>query len=451
MSRVKLDSLVVDVSFHERSEINPDAVDRYKSLYIQREGKGPSLKVQEGTMKIVDGIHRYHAAREAGIEEVYVKYVDVADKDLRAKAYEFNKTHGIPYSTTERNEVIWKLRREDGWTLNEIGNLVNLDFSTVSGIIITLDGQRGYNPEEAATKKETHPVIVRRLLAGETQQTVADDYKVTQPRIATIWGNWKSKAGDLYTSGKMKSEVAEGMGLTIEETDSLLQKLVRDKYEPINFEPVYTSWWPPFGIDKRYGRKWKGNIPAGLVQNILYFYTRPGAHVLDPFAGGGVVMDVCNDMVGRTCEAFDIDPCKEREDIKFHNILDGPPPCEEEPNFIFLDPPYGPIAEGKYTQHNDDLSNMSLDTFLDSIERVFSYWDSGQICLLMCGMRKDGKYTDLPMLLGQRLQNTGWVVLERIVNGIGQTASDSGSWEQRAREERLVLHRHIDIWITEHE
>jgi len=292
-------------------------------------------------------------------------------------------------------------------------------------------------------------------LAGETHQEIADSLKkpdgttISRERITTIWGDWKSKAQTLYTSGKLKTEVAKEMGLTVEETDLLLRQLVKDNYEPVNFEPVYTSWWPPFGIDERYGKKWKGNIPAGLVQNILYFYTRPGAHVLDPFAGGGVVVDVCNDMMGRTCEAFDIKLSEERSDIKYHNLMGGPPPCEQSPDFIFLDPPYGPVAKGKYTEDPDDLSNMPVDKFLDSMERIFGYWEKGRLALLMCGMRDEGEYTDLPMLIGQRLQSAGWTILERIVNGIGQTASDSALWEKKEKDERLVLHRHIDIWIAE--
>jgi hypothetical protein len=311
-----------------------------------------------------------------------------------------------------------------------------------------LDNQRGYNPEEAATSKETQPVIIRRLMAGETQQVVADDYKVSRPRIATIWGDWRKRAGDLYTSGMLKTDVAEEIGLTISETDTILNSLVKDGYEPINFSPAYSSWWPPFGIDERYGKKWRGNIPAGLVQNILYFYTRPGDHVLDPFAGGGVVIDVCADMVGRTCEAFDIDPHEDRKDIKYHNIVTGPPNCEEEPTFIFLDPPYGPVAQGKYTQSEDDLSNMPLDRFLQVMESLLGHWNNAGLALLMCSMRKDGKYTDLPMLMGEILDKTGWTIQERIVNGIGQTESDSGLWEQKEREQRLLLHRHVDIWVA---
>jgi len=171
-SQVKLDNLVIDESFHERVELNPDALQRYAELYAKRNGKGPALKVQKGTRKIIDGLHRYHAAKEVGIEKLYIEYVDVPDKDLRAKAYEFNKAHGIPYSTAERNEVIWKLRRVDGWTETDIGKLTNLTQPRVSQIVTLLDANKGYDPDKALTGKDAQPAIIRRILAGETKREI---------------------------------------------------------------------------------------------------------------------------------------------------------------------------------------------------------------------------------------------------------------------------------------
>lgn len=443
--KVAISKLIVDDTFHERSELNPDAIKRYKEMYEHNKQK--AIIVDKKTMKVIDGVHRVTAAKEAGTDSVYVKYVDLHDSQMRAEAYQYNRLHGIPYSTAERNEVIWKLRRKDGWAEQEIADLVGLSQGRVSQIVTSLDSNKGYDPEEAATKEEEQPVIIRRILKGETHESIAEDYKVSRSRISTIWGSWKQRASDLYTAGNLKLEVASELGLTINETDKLLMSLVKGDYEPINFEPTYSSWWPPFGIDERYGQKHPGNIPAKLVQNILYFYTMPGDHIVDPCTGGAVVIDVCKDMVGRTCEGFDIDP--KREDIKKHNLLDSIPPTKKDPDFILFDPPYGLVASGKYDGGVSDLSEIQVDSFISVWTEILERWENCRLAFLMAGLRRESQYYDLPMMIGESLEKAGWTILERIVNGIGQTASDNALWEKKEKEERLILHRHIDIWVAQ--
>ena len=48
-----------------------------------------------------------------------------------------------------------------------------------------------------------------------------------------------------------------------------------------------------------------GSIPAAIVAHTLYYYTQPDALVVDPMAGGGRTLDVCQSM-GRRCLAYDI-------------------------------------------------------------------------------------------------------------------------------------------------
>jgi hypothetical protein len=41
-----------------------------------------------------------------------------------------------------------------------------------------------------------------------------------------------------------------------------------------------------------------------------------------------------------------------------------------KPDLVFMDPPYWIQAEGLYSDSPDDLGNMSLDDFYDSIENI---------------------------------------------------------------------------------
>jgi len=59
----------------------------------------------------------------------------------------------------------------------------------------------------------------------------------------------------------------------------------------IDFSPeLYTIW--NFGEATNVVRHF-GNIPPQILDNLLYYYTQPLDVVFDPFAGGGMTIDVC--------------------------------------------------------------------------------------------------------------------------------------------------------------
>jgi hypothetical protein len=106
--------------------------------------------------------------------------------------------------------------------------------------------------------------------------------------------------------------------------------------------------WTFAGLDPGYGKPWPGNLPASLVANVLYYFTDPGALVVDPMAGGGVTGDVCR-ALGRRCVMSDAKPCPERADIRTHLIENGPlPGTAKTADLVFLDPPYWTLKDKEY-------------------------------------------------------------------------------------------------------
>ena len=172
-----------------------------------------------------------------------------------------------------------------------------------------------------------------------------------------------------------------------------------------------TTWWSAFGLDERFGQEHGTNIPAELVRNILALYSKPTNSILDPAAGGGVVLDVARDMVGRKCFAYDLIP--KRKDIKTHNLLVGSPSEPEKPDMIFLDLPYGPAKKGEYSVgHKDDLANKPISEFLEDLQRIFSYWNSGTLVVLMSSYRGKDGFVDLPFEAERRMIAAGWQMVD---------------------------------------
>jgi ParB-like chromosome segregation protein Spo0J len=409
--KIPVGKLVVDQSFMIRQGLSQDAILRYRDLFREK-GSCPALKVQRRTMRVIDGWHRLAAAKEEGLKEVPCEVLDVPDSELRALAYKLNRGHGVPISLEERNKTIVELYTKDGKTQEEIARIVGLSRPRVTQILDSLMT----NETNIELSREKQVAIVKLILKGKKQEEIAKAFDVTQGYVSQVKSKWFDAVLKAYEGGDMKLQVAERFGFEASEVDSILQTFG----DPLNFKPEKTTLWHTFGIDERFGKRHPGNIPAGLVRNILCRLTKPGDLVLDPFAGGGVVIDVCVDMVNRKCEAFDLTPT--REDIKKHDILQGPPPTSRPPDLIFLDPPYGPQNEGDYSDKENDLANMPVEKFCEAMERIFTYWDHGWLVCLMTVYtgRGLGEYVDLPSKMAWGMEKAGWKFADRIVNEIGR-------------------------------
>ena len=442
--KVKLSNLVIDEQLQLRDGLNEDAVKRYIELF--HAGKTKALLVQQGTRKLLDGRHRLEAARRAGLSDLWVEEKDVADKDLLAAAYHANKAHGVPLSTSERNRLITRLYLESGWTQAQIAELVGLTQQGVAYILAgaKVTGTGGLDEADKRRKLQDKdlPAIARLLLAGTSQEEVAPQFGVSRSSITMRWGEFRDRVKAAYEDGALKKDVASGVGLTGDEVDRILCEY---EPEPLNFDPQRGSLWSGFQIDERFGQRHPGNVPAELVRNILHFYTRPGAAILDPFAGGGVVLDVAADMVGRKAYGYDLAPV--RDDVNRWDILAGPPPVPEEPDLIFLDPPYGPMLEGKYFPHPSQLGDMGVDGFLAAMGKVFSYWDSGRLVLLMGCLRRDGGFVALPHECAKLMSENGWKIVDWLVNDVHRPGSENAVSVAQYRKLRLPMRTHIDIIV----
>jgi len=441
--KLQISKLVVDKTFHARFGLNNDAIERYVEMY--QSGQQKAIKIQSGSNRVIDGIHRLEAARIAGVDSILCDPLDVPDHLLRKTAYKLNDDHGVPLSKMERNKLIADLYFEDGMTQNQIAELVGLDRTAIAKIIGNVKSHNTDNERKSGDKRKKiadndWTPIVRLSLSGESQEKIAETYGVTQSTIAEGISKLKNFLLEEYTQGKRKTEVANDFSLTVEETDTIL----REYGDPLNFELNYQTVWTG-GRDKDFGIKHPGNLPAMIAQNLFALYTKPGDLILDPFCGGGMTLDVAQDMVGRECIGFDLTPV--RPDIRKHDILDKKPKLQRDPDFIFLDPPYGPQKEGAYSDDEQDFSNLDIDKFIKGMTRVLGYWSSGRVAICMSSLKKKGEFIDLPVLMADALRTQGWSLIEHIISVYNAPASETGYWIEKARTGRWLLRKHLHILV----
>ncbi len=117
----------------------------------------------------------------------------------------------------------------------------------------------------------------------------------------------------------------------------------RDRFSA-DFKPTPYDVWA-FRHDPAFGIPHPGSIPPAIVAHTLHYYTEPGDLVVDPFAGGGTTLDVCQAM-DRVCLAYDIHPV--RHEIERHDVRSGFTPRSKGCSLVFCDPPYHTMLAHRY-------------------------------------------------------------------------------------------------------
>lgn len=263
---------------------------------------------------------------------------------------------------------------------------------------------------------------------------VRDVPKEYQELVEKIW------AGAFDSQPDKALERAKAILKSVQLTD---QELMAD----FGYEPQVFTIWKFNGRDDRFGIKHPGNIPAGIVFNTLYYFTCQNNLVIDPMAGGGVVVDVCGAMKRRVL-AFDVEPV--RQDVKKCNALDEWPVEPESASLVFLDPPYWKQKRGEYKGERN-LANMPLDDFYNGMLQVFrrafdALRDGGHIAVIVGPTQEDGIVRDHAIEFARLLAEVGFAYVNRVIVPY-TTQQVSGFDVAQARKGKFMLKLHRDLLI----
>ena len=168
----------------------------------------------------------------------------------------------------------------------------------------------------------------------------------------------------------------------------------RDRFTS-GFRPTPYDVWS-FKHDRAFGIPHPGSIPPGIVAHTLHYFTEPGALVVDPMAGGGTTLDVCESM-GRKCLAYDIHPV--RLEVRKHDVSDGIPPEASGCDLVFCDPPYHTMLARRYADKGAaDVPLASWTSFLETLTLAAfaTLRPGGRIALLLANQTEK----DLPAGFG---------------------------------------------------
>lgn len=236
----------------------------------------------------------------------------------------------------------------------------------------------------------------------------------------------------------------------VERAEAILkvrQKTDLELMQDWGYEPQVFTIWKFNGRDERFGIEHPGNIPAGIVFNVLYYFTKQDDLVIDPMAGGGVTIDVCQAMK-RRCLAFDAAPV--RDDITKHDAT-VPWSVEKEPaSLVFLDPPYWKQKKGAY-QGENDLAKLDLVDFYEAMNKVFrhakaSLKHDGFLAVIVGPTQDSGRVYDHALEFASLLKQLGFEYVNRII--VPYTTQQVSNFDVgQARKSKFLLKLHRDLLI----
>jgi len=221
---------------------------------------------------------------------------------------------------------------------------------------------------------------------------------------------------------------------------------LRKAIKGLNWEPRYFNHWSAFPIES-WQQEYPGQIPGGILMNVLYYTTQEGDTVIDAFGGGGNMGLACQRM-GRDCIAYDIEP--HFPGIKQHNVVFPFP--DSGAQMVFLDPPYWGQKQGEYATDPADLSNIEdvnqfhtlLKAVCDNAKSALK--DGGYLVLIIGASQTKDYYIDHAAEMYTLLRGE-WQHINSIAAAY-PTTQYSGNDVNNAKKNRMMLNLYttIQIW-----
>jgi len=378
----------------------------------------PPIEVNQHN-ELIDGWHRWKAHRKAKRDTVPATVTETASEaEFLALACRRNATAGKQLEDRDKKKMAIRLYNGgEGITKPEIADTLSVTERTVTGYLKDIEDQL------QAEREET---MFAMWLACCSHAEIAEAVRL-----------------DRTTVTKELQDMCE--------TEELPKSIISAISHDTDFDhQIYSVW--NFGKATNEVRHF-GNIPPEIVDNLLFYYTKPFDVVFDPFGGGGSTIDVCRKR-HRRYYVSDLNPIEEREhDIRQHDITTGLPKNMPVPDFVFLDPPYWKQAEGKYSDDETDLGNVELDDFLDTIggiaQKLKRKWTSakrsGKLALIIGPWKQDGDEIDLAFLCHARIAKYLTPVKRIIVPY--STQVHGGAFVKQAKEKRELLYLFRDLIV----
>lgn len=223
--------------------------------------------------------------------------------------------------------------------------------------------------------------------------------------------------------------------------ENLKEKKIEDEKPPFETTTLWDYPRQSYGKKPKGNNKFQGVTPAFIIWNMVQRYTKPGDLVVDPMAGSGTTIDVCEEE-GRKVIGYDVNP-QHPKVIK--NDSRKIPLDDESVDMVFIDSPYGDNVS--YSDDPRDIGKISAED-----ERF--YTELGKTAKEIYRVLKPGKV--IGWLMGdqwvrRKFTPVGFKIYEMLIEKAGfepidmicvtrkGQSSNTGVWHYRARKWNFFL------------
>lgn len=422
---LKTEQVVFREDLYPRIKADPLTIQRYaENIEVL-----PAIEINQHN-ELIDGFHRWKAHIKQNFDSIRVTVTQTSsDAQFLALAIERNAKHGLQLSQDDKRKMATNIyaatqpqdRKEKK---QELAKILSVAQRTLNSWFTDIDKQY---------RKERDEKILSMFLACYTQDDIAAAVDLTRSEVA-------GKIQVLSESADLPKPTIHAQNYELED-DSL---------------PTFTVW--SFGSKTNKVGHF-GNSEQTIVDWLVYLYTSPLDIVVDPFAGGGATIDVCQQR-RRRYWVGDRKPIVEREnDIRQHDLVseDGAIVLPDltgrwkDVKLIYLDPPYWKQAQGEYSEDPTDFANMDENTFhatlIKLINSLASKAQNAYIALLMQPTQWNAPnriFTDHVLAIAPKINRP----VETRIQAPYQKGNCQPPMYKWAEENKklLVLSREIIVW-----
>ncbi|MER5732496.1 ParB/RepB/Spo0J family partition protein [Streptomyces sp. NPDC002138] len=172
----------------------------------------PPIVVHRSTLRVIDGMHRLHAARLRGRESIAVRWFDGTPREAFLLAVEANNRHGLPLTLSDRRESARRiLRAWPDWSDRAVAAKVGLSGKTV-GVLRRAAAEQGESaaPGELPAARVGCDGRARPLNATEGRLR-AMDYLAVRPE-ASLREIARSSGISVETARDVRDRLSRGEG-----------------------------------------------------------------------------------------------------------------------------------------------------------------------------------------------------------------------------------------------
>ena len=195
--------------------------------------------------------------------------------------------------------------------------------------------------------------------------------------------------------------------------DDLARRI--DERTKYGFDLRERNVWAFDTPDPRFGKpNYKGRISGQIVANALYYYTKSGDYIIDPFAGSGTlgdIIDVLPHFQDRKYKLYDANPVNERI-VRNNVLLTGIPEQSGSVDYIFLDPPSEFSQKDSSTDFEVSVDAARADFVLKfkgiirECSRILQ--SGGKVSIVMEPAFAGKEFIDFPNEIAQLFKETGF-------------------------------------------